>query len=449
MKRILLFLLLLSLTITSWAQNFKAFAPTPPMGWNSYDCYGLCADEQIVRANADYMAKNLKKYGWEYIVIDARWFQDNNYKGYSYVDNDTINVHWEYNIDKYGRLIPGIKKFPSSKDAKGFKPLIDELHAKGLKFGLHLMRGVPKKSVLLKTPIKGLESVTADMISTGENACSWSHDSYQINLQAKGAQEYYNSVFDLFASWGVDFVKVDDISCPYSKQEIEMVRKAIDQCGRNIVLSLSPGATPLSEAKHVAAHANMWRIVGDLWDSWGELKSLVFVTAKWTPYIEKGAWPDCDMMPLGRIVINQHPIWGSARNSKFTHDEQELLVNLYCIAKSPMMFGGDMTQMDSYTYSLLTNKAMLKIHSESINNRVIRNDNNVLVWTADAPHSHTHYLAVFNVGNDKKNINISLDCFKNKKKYKLVNLWTNERSCAESAVQVDLLPHQSIVYKIQ
>ncbi|MES2486963.1 MAG: alpha-galactosidase, partial [Bacteroidota bacterium] len=133
--------------------DFKSWAQTPPMGWNSWDCYGPTVTEAEVKANADYMAANLKKYGWEYIVTDIRWFVENDKAG-GYNQSDP-----RYVIDKYGRYQPAVNRFPSAKDGQGFKALADYVHSKGLKYGIHIMRGIPKKAVQEKMPILGTNGI--------------------------------------------------------------------------------------------------------------------------------------------------------------------------------------------------------------------------------------------------------------------------------------------------
>jgi hypothetical protein len=277
---------------------FKEWAATPPMGWNSWDCYGPTVREAEVKANADYMAEYLKEYGWEYVVIDIRWFVENTKRG-GYNQTDP-----RYVIDEYGRYLPAVNRFPSAGDGSGFKALAEYIHDRGLKFGIHIMRGIPKIAVENKLPVKGTDGITADQIYSQENQCKWLKDNYTILADREGAQEYYNSIFELYASWGVDFIKIDDLSAPiYHKDEIELIRKAIDNCGSPIVLSTSPGPTPVDAASHVSEHANMWRMVNDVWDSWDHIAHLFEVIPGWFPHISEGTWPDCDMIPLGRLSI--------------------------------------------------------------------------------------------------------------------------------------------------
>ncbi|WP_133273362.1 NPCBM/NEW2 domain-containing protein [Hymenobacter radiodurans] len=366
---------------------FHQWALTPPRGWNSWDCYGPTVTEVEVKANADYMAKYLKASGWEYVVVDIRW----------YVGNDTAHGYNEknpdWNIDQYGRFVPAVNRFPSAANGQGFKPLADYMHGKGLKFGIHIMRGVPVVAVNRKLPILGSKATAADIYSK-EGQAGWLRDMYTVVAGRPGAQEYYNSLFKMYADWGVDFVKVDDLSSPYHAPEVEMIRKAIDLTGRPIVLSTSPGETPIAQAKHVQQHANMWRTVGDFWDSWEQLKEHFEVCNRWAPYSMPGAWPDADMLPLGRIGIRAER--GDDRMSRFTNDEQYTLMSLWSIFRSPLMFGGDLPSNDAFTLALLTNKEVLAMHSTSTNNRQLFRQNDLIAWVADDPKTGDKYLALFN-----------------------------------------------------
>lgn len=372
---------------TSITPPFRQWATTPPLGWNSWDCYGPTVTEAETRANADYMAKYLRPFGWEYVVVDIRW----------YVGNDTAHGYNEkdpaWNLDQYGRFVPAPNRFPSAAEGKGFKPLADYLHGQGLKFGIHIMRGVPVEAVKRKLPIKGTKLTAADIYTTA-GQCSWLHDMYTVVADRPGAQEYYNSLFELYASWGLDFVKIDDLSEPYHAAEIELIRKAIDRTGRKIVLSMSPGETPIANAPHAQQHANMWRTVGDFWDSWDQLKEHFDVCQRWAPYTRPGNWPDADMLPLGRLGIRAER--GDDRPTRFTPNEQRTLMTLWSIFRSPLMFGGDLPSNDAATLALLTNKAVLNVNQHSTNGRQLFRRGDLVAWTADDPATGAKYLALFN-----------------------------------------------------
>lgn len=374
---------------------FQKWALTPPMGWNSWDCYGPTVVEDEVKANADYMAEKLLPCGWEYVVVDIRWFVENDKAG-GYNQTDPIYVY-----DEYGRYTPALNRFPSAAGGVGFRALADYVHSKGLKFGIHLMRGIPKKAVEEKLPVKGTAGITADMIANNDSTCTWLRDNWKVDCTKPGAQEYYNSCFDMYADWGVDFVKIDDLSRPYHTGEIQLIRNAIDQCGRPIVLSMSPGETPIEEVDHVKTHANMWRTVDDFWDNWSQLNYQFQICEKWAPYVAPGTWADADMLPLGKISIRGER--GNERWTNFTPDEQYTMMNLWTIFKSPLMFGGDLPQNDEATNALLTNRDVLYMHSHSANNRQLSRDNDtgLIVWAADDPANGDKFVALFNTGGSQ------------------------------------------------
>ena len=422
--------------------EFKEWAQTPPMGWNSWDCYGPTVEEHEVKANADYMADKLKEYGWEYVVVDIRWFVENDKAG-GYNQTDP-----RYVLDEYGRYQPATNRFPSSANGKGFKELADYVHDKGLKFGIHIMRGIPKEAVEKKLPVKGANGVTADQIYSTELQCKWLRDNYTIVADKPGAQEYYNSIFNMYADWGVDFVKIDDISRPYHKAEIELIRKAIDQCGRPIVLSLSPGETPVEDAAHVKEHANMWRMVDDVWDLWRDIKHLLNVSQKWYPHITAGTWPDCDMIPLGRISIRGER--GEPRMTRLTKDEQYTLMTLFTIFRSPLMFGGDLPSNDDFTLSLLTNKEVLRMHSESIDVTQLFQDENKVAITSRNPKTNEVYLALFNISDEEAPIEISVNLkdLGLNGDLKVMNMWTGEdMGVVSNDFAQSLNAHTSGLYK--
>ncbi len=381
--------LLAIVTLTSMtmsAQTHHEWARTPPMGWNSWDCFGPTVTEQEVKANADYMAKYLRKSAWEYVVVDIRWYVEND-KAHGYNETDPVIC-----MDTHGRLTPAINRFPSAADGAGFQPLAAYVHSLGLKFGIHIMRGVPKLAVERNIPVPGTRVTARDIHSTSHQSV-WLKDMYTVDASKPGAQEYYNSLFALYASWGVDLVKVDDISSPYRKDEIELIRRAIDRCGRPIVLSLSPGPAPLEEATHVSTHANMWRVIGDFWDNWSQLEEHFSLFAHWIPSMGPGHWPDGDMLPLGRIGIRAEQ--GDPRATKFTRDEQTALMSLFLICRSPLMFGGNLPDNDPFTLDLISNEEALAVLQRSRNNRLLLDDGQRVVWVADDEGTEDRYVALF------------------------------------------------------
>ncbi len=374
-------LLLAAPLMAAPASDFHTWAPTPPMGWNSWDNFGTTITEAQTKQQADYMARTLKPHGWQYLVVDIQWYQPTA-KGHDYEKGAKLAM------DGFSRLVPAPEKFPSASDGKGFKPLADYVHAKGLKFGIHMMRGISRQAVEQNTPLLGTD-VRAGDIADRNSVCSWNPDMYGVDMNKPGAQAYYDSLMKLVAAWGVDFIKVDDLSRPYHQAEIEAIRKAIDKTGRPILLSTSPGETPLSAGPHVDQHANMWRVSDDFWDDWKSLRDQFKRLHDWTPFRISGAWPDADMLPIGTIEFK--------RQTRFTPDEQYTLMTLWSIARSPLMHGGDMTKTDPFTLSLLTNDAVIAVNQHSENNhQLFRTEDGLIAWTADVPKSRDKYLALFN-----------------------------------------------------
>ena len=370
---------------------FLKLAPTPPMGWNSYDCFGISVTEEEVLANAAYLKDKLLAHGWNYVVIDARW-----------ADPDAANhdgARVDMLVDEFGRLVPDPKRFPSVGDGRSFKPLADKIHAMGLKFGIHVQRGIPKRSVEANTPIEGSTFHAIDAANT-QSTCSWCADMYGVDGGSPAGKAWYNSLFRQYANWGVDFVKVDDISFPYYPGEVDAIRRAIDSSGRPMVLSLSPGQADLNAAELLKTQANTWRIKDDFWDNWSDLKDMFRLLDAWTIGRGEGHWPDADMLPLGSIGVRFLNI--KPRQTVFTRDEQTLLMSLWCIARSPLMFGGNLPQNDAFTLSLLNNDEVLAVNQRSSGNRQLSSKDGVVVWVADVRDSTAKYVAVFNLNDAAK-----------------------------------------------
>lgn len=376
-------------------------ANTPPMGWNSYDSFNWSVTEADVRANADYMRDNLRQHGWQYIVIDWAWYFPGRHNN---SPNQDANLQPRLRMDANGRLLPDTTRFPSAAGTNGFKPLADYVHAQGLKFGVHLMRGIPRQAVADNVPILGT-SCRANQINNSTTA-AWLNLMWGLNMSNSCAQAYLDSMFQLLASWGVDYVKVDDIAAPtYRQAEVEGYRTAIERSGRPMVLSLSPGPTPLSAGPHVQANAHMWRTVNDLWDNWASLEALFDVLRDWTPYRTTGAWPDPDMIPIGRLS-KFGPV-GSPRYSSLTADEQRTLMTLWSISRSPLMWGGNLVENRAAELALMTNAAVLAVDQNSTGNRMLSGGTRP-VWTADVPGTNHKYVALFNREGAAGNVSVNL-----------------------------------------
>ncbi|HEX4484714.1 MAG TPA: glycoside hydrolase family 27 protein [Terriglobales bacterium] len=387
-------LLLISLFLTNAV--YGQLAATPPMGWNSWDGYGTTIKEADVKANANWLAKHLKSSGWQYVVVDMEW----------YVTNPTPEGNsktFDYVLDGAGRYMPAVNRFPSAANGAGFKPLADYIHSLGLKFGIHVLRGIPKAAVA-----KNLE-VAMDAADTSDT-CPWNYDNFGANTTKPAATAYYESIAKLYASWGVDLIKVDCIaSHPYKGDEIRLLSEALTHTGRPIVLSLSPGPAPTEKLDELRQYAQMWRISDDIWDIWHSdvrypqgLGDQFANVARWAGKAQPGHWPDADMLPLG--YLGPAAGWGDPRATRLTHDERKTLMTLWSIFPSPLMVGGDLTKADAWTTSLLTTADVIEMDQHSKGNHPVVTTDKIVVWTAESSSGGSNYVAVFNISDAPQDV---------------------------------------------
>ena len=371
-------------------------APRPPMGWNSWNSFATTITEAQARETAAIMADRLLPFGYDVFTIDIQWYEAGA-SGYAYSSRPAPT------LDGFGRLLPAPNRFPSSAGGHGFAPLAASVHALGLRFGVHLMRGIPRLAVERNLPVLGTSLRAADVADTG-STCPWNPDMYGVDMRRPGAQAYYDGVVRLLAEWAVDFVKMDDMSRPYDAHaaEIEAAHRAIAACGRPMILSLSPGETPVARADHVAANAQMWRISDDFWDDWPLLEAQFTRLENWNAHRRPGAWPDADMLPLGRLALGQ-------RDTKFTPAEQRTLMTLWSIARSPLIMGGDLRWLDAPTLALLTNREVLAVNQASTDNRPHFVEDGLRAWTARPENGGGYYLALFNTADKPRRVAVRLD----------------------------------------
>ena len=425
----------------------KDFIKKPPMGWNSWDCYGAGVTEDELLGNAEFMRDRLKQYGYQYVVCDIQWYEPA-------AKGNVYNNFADLCMDEYSRLIPAVNRFPSSANGAGFKPIADEIHSMGLKFGIHIMRGIPRQAVHRNTRIYGTTARARD-IASQFSLCPWNTDMYGVDTEKRGAEEYYDSLFKLYASWGVDFVKVDDIANtefspqnPYSaEKEIEMIRAAIDRSGRDMVLSLSPGPAPLNKAEHLSKNANMWRISGDFWDRWDKLLNMFSLCEKWYPYVKDGSFPDCDILPLGKLCIDGSYMGDMGRDSGFTKEEQKTMMTLWAVFRSPLFFGGELRLTDNYTLSLVTNPEVINVNQNSEKPLFVYNKGGIAVGQTKIENCTA--VAVFNLSDEEKHYKLSFSDLGIENVRAVRDLWARKDipKC-ENDVTVSLKPHSSEFFEI-
>lgn len=415
-------------------------AQTPPMGWNSWDCYGTTVREAEVRANADFMAVHLRARGWQFIMIDHQWYEPAAQAGW-YRSQAVME------LDGYGRLMPALNRFPSAADERGFTRLAADLHRQNLKFGIHLMRGIPRQAVAQNLPILGTSFSASDIADTS-STCAWNTDMFGVNLAHPGAQAYYDSVIALYAGWGIDFIKIDDVISPYHADDVAAFARAIQRCGRPIVFSASPGNDlSTAHAAHLRQHCQMWRTSADVWDRWEDVRAQFAICRRWAPYCGPGHWPDADMLPLGRIGIRAQ--LGPDRQTRLTRDEQVTLMTLWSISRSPLIYGGDLSSMDLWTLALLTNPEVLAVNQTSTNHRELFQHDQIVAWSAQSLIEEAHYLAVFNLGDEPATALLPLAALGQPGPWAARDLWNGgDRGRWTEQIALPLRPHAAGLYRL-
>jgi len=408
-------------------------APTPPMGWNSWNSFATTITEAEALETAGIMAERLLPFGYDVFTIDIQWYEP---EASSY----TYNSKPVPTLDGYGRVTPALNRFPSAADGVGFSAIAAKVHGLGLKFGIHIMRGIPRLAVEQNLPVLGTSVRAADIADTS-SICSWNPDMYGVDMSKPGAQAYYDSIFALYASWGVDFIKLDDMSRPYDAHaaEIEASHRAIVATGRPMVLSLSPGETPVARGEHVRQFAQMWRISDDFWDEWPLLEAQFVRLENWNAYRAPGAWPDADMLPLGRLALG-------ARDTNFTPAEQRTVMTLWAIARSPLIMGGDLRHLDAPTLDLLTNRAVLAVNQASTDNQPHFVEDGMRAWTAQAPDGG-FYLALFNLRDKDQRVSFPLGRL-GLPEATVTDLWDGSTSHAADRVSAELPPHGAGLFRL-
>lgn len=381
-KKTLLFLC--ACLASSLTAQEKPLANTPPMGWNSFDSYGVYLSEEYARKNIDAQAALLKESGYEYFVIDNGWFGEYKLQpGTQYAAEKHAS---DVRINEYGLLQPSKTYFPN-----GIKPLADYAHSKGLKFGIHIMRGIPRKAVELNTPIKGSTYRAAD-IADRKNICRWCHYNYGVDMKKPGAQEFYNSWIAQLAEWGVDFIKADDI-VPYP-EEVKALAQAIQASGRPIILSLSPGDHVKDKDLPALKQGQMLRVTPDIWDDEAGINQCFLAWKKWEGASGSGFWIDMDMIPFGKLQVMSPPPSaeskadnkqaalagkGYTRKSRLTPDQMRTFITMRALAASPLMMGGELPGLDEFSLKLLTNKEMISCNQNGVMGKIIHDQGGIII----------------------------------------------------------------------
>lgn len=439
--------MLISFGETAEATNSSGDPVTPPLGWNTFDTFydNDALNEQNVKEIADYMAENMKDSGYVYVNLDGGWW--NNKSGQP------------IQVDEYGRPQPGEVRFPSSKDGNGLKSLADYVHSKGLKLGLYAMRGIPRvvtTSGYEDIKIKGTELSGKELANIADT-CSWTKDNYGIDWEnhPDEAQAYYDSLFEMWEEWGIDFIKIDDLVSPiddYHKNDVYGYSKARENTKSDIIISASPGnnigADQEEWVMEILDHVDMFRATGDVWDNWSDTNKQFDRAKAFVKYAKPGAWVDLDMLPYGKIRDKTN---NPVRQSKLTNDEIYTSMTLHCIAKSPLIMGGDVRELkdDPFTLEVLTNSEALAVNQEGTNQGCFYDEGNITKWVSDAGNNEK-YVALFNRTSGKADISFNFADIKLSSEYGTIrDLWKkSDIGTYKNSYKVSVPSHGAVLLKV-
>jgi hypothetical protein len=392
------------------------------LGWNSYTGYGSSLNEEIFIQNLETFCLKLKPAGYEYFVIDAGW------------DGVLSGIK----LDEYGRSIPDSALFPH-----GLKPLIELVHSKGLKFGLWIARGISRKAVRDNLPIFGTQFHAQD-IANIQDSSDWFFFNYGVDMNQPGSQEFYNSVVTLVDSWGVDFVKYDDI-VPHP-DEIQAVANAIKNCNSKIKLSLSPGDAASMQNADVYNYADMVRITTDIWDN---QKSIDASFSRWRTFQtfrSEKCYIDLDMIPFGTVFYPEK------HKDNFTNDQKYAFVTQRALSSSPLFVGGQLPLIDSFSLAVITNMHMLECNQTCRIGNLIDSSDNIETWKSlSGKDPVTFWIGIFNRNNTPKSQlinNFQLGLSKPMSNYSIFNIWNDSLISPKDTFNITIAANGVVFLKL-
>lgn len=308
---------------------------TPPLGWNSWNCWGNTVTQEKVMAAAKAMEeKGLADYGWSYINIDDGW---QGVRG-----------------GKYNAIQPN-RKFPD------IKALADSIHAMGMKIGIYSGPWVATYAGHIGThcdnPYGCYEWIEKKLHDENYKLNDPSGKYTRENQRRSGEFSFAEEDAAQWAEWGIDYLKYDWYPADY--YSLKEMHDALEKTGRDIIYSISNGAL-FGLAPAFAEFAQCWRTTGDITDTWKSVSGIGFREQdRWAPYRSPGHWPDADMLVVGHVG------WGEKTHpTRLTPDEQYSHITLWAMLASPMLLGCDMSKLDDFTISLLCNSEVIDIHQD-------------------------------------------------------------------------------------
>lgn len=300
---------------------------------------------------------------------------------------------------------------------EGFEPIVQQGHALGLKMGIHVMRGVPREAVKRRLPVQGTNYSCAD-IADQTRTCAWNDQNYGIDVSKPGAQEYYNAVFRQIADWEFDFVKVDDLT-PYP-DEILMIAQAIENSGRAMVYSLSPGNGISLTHLPYYNRANMMRITRDIWDRRKDLDKAFTAWKMFQGRAYPGFWPDMDMIPFGNLQLMRPEVYdngeknpnlsgeGFTRRCQLTSAQMRTFITMRALSASPLMMGGDLITLDEFSHALITHPEMLACNQNGVNGVNTYDQDGIEVWISNKKGGKGEgWIGVFNRNEEDRAVSLS------------------------------------------
>jgi alpha-galactosidase len=390
--------------------SVKNLAPKPPLGWNSFDSYGVYLHHEAAMENLKAMSKLLQPHGYEYFVIDGGWY------GEFKLAEGTL-----YPLEKHAETV-NMNEFAIYQPSKvyfgqGFKPIVDLGHELGLKMGLHLMRGISRKAVEQNLPIKNSKYRAAD-IANKNSTCAWNQHNYGVDMSKPGAQDFYDSVYAQVAEWGFDFVKVDDLNA--YPEEIIAIADAIEKSGRPMVFSLSPGGPVYMPDLPYYKRAHMLRNSVDIWDRKADIDKGFFSWKRFQGIGHAGFWPDLDMIPFGKLQLMSPAKYsdgekdvalaglGNTRQSNFTPAQMRTFITMRALAASPLFMGGDLLTLDEYSLKLITDPDMLACNQNGEVGFNVYEKDGIEVWlTHEKDKPGSGWLGIFNRNDNAKSVKLS------------------------------------------
>ena len=273
---------------------------------------------------------------------------------------------------------------------------------------------------------------------------------YGVDPEKDGAKAYYDSIFRLYSEWGVDFIKCDDIAreLPHEEGELVMLSESLHSCGRDMVLSLSPGPALLEKAELYKQVADMWRITDDFWDEWRLLYNMFERCEKWSIHNGAGHWADADMLPVGAIKQD----YGEENRTAFTMDEQRTMMTLWSIFRSPLIIGCELTKLDPETLGLLTNADIIAMNKNSRHAHQVwrrkTDDGEFVLWTAVNAEGG-QYAALFNLGEKAANISVPLTDLEIYSPASCKELWSGGVSDCKESITAELPAHGAAAFLLE